>query len=94
MEEDILAHAQHAVNLCDAQPVEDVRHEGLEAHVLDAGDHFGPFEVVRRAVFSAFPCVVHHCSLHVSSCHHHMHGMLLEGWVKKVMCDTYDTRSG
>lgn len=60
---DSLAHAQHAVDLGDPEPVEDVRHEGLEPHVLDAGNVFGPFEVVRCAIFPAFPRVVHHCAM-------------------------------
>lgn len=28
-----IRHGEHAVDLLDAEPVEDVRHEGLEAHL-------------------------------------------------------------
>jgi len=59
----LLAHAQHAVDLGDSEPVQDIWHQGLEPHVLDAGDVFGPFEVVRCTVFSTFPRVVHHCEM-------------------------------
>lgn len=57
----LLAHAQHTVDLGDPEPVQNIRHEGLESHVFDAGDVFGPFEVVGCTIFSTFPRVVHHC---------------------------------
>lgn len=53
-----LAHAQHAVDLLDAKPVQDVGHEGLEAHVLDAGNVLRPLEILGRAVLAALPGVV------------------------------------
>lgn len=59
----LLAHAQHTVDLGDSEPVEDVRHKGLEAHVFDAGDHFGPFEVVRCTIFASFPRVVNNWTM-------------------------------
>lgn len=59
---DVLAHAQHAVNLGDAQPVEDVRHQRLEAHVLHARHVLGTFEVVGGAVFATLASVIYDCS--------------------------------
>jgi hypothetical protein len=74
--------------------VEDIRHQGLEPHVLDTGDVFGSFEVVRCTIFSTFPRIVHHCNMledvnNISIC--------IECFWKqenKVMCDTYGTVSG
>lgn len=54
-----VGHAQHAVDLLDAEPVQDVGHEGLEAHVLDAGDVLGALEVLARAVGAPLARVVH-----------------------------------
>lgn len=41
-----LAHAKHPVNLLDAQPVQDIRHESLESHVFDTCNVLGPLEIV------------------------------------------------
>ena len=38
------------VDAADAEPVQHVRHELLEARVLDAGDAFGALEIGRRLV--------------------------------------------
>lgn len=65
-----LAHAQHPVNLGDTEPVQNIRHQSLEPHVLDAGDVLGPFEIIRGAVFSAFSGVVHDCRVSVSHRQH------------------------
>lgn len=54
-----LAHAQHAVNLLDAEPVENVGHESLESHVLDSCDIFRALEVVGCAVGSTLSGIVH-----------------------------------
>lgn len=62
-QKNLLAHAEHSINLGDSEPVEDVRHQSLEPHVFDASDVLGPFEVVRRTIFSSFPCIVHDCPL-------------------------------
>jgi hypothetical protein len=43
--------------------MQNIRHQGLEPHVFDAGDIFGPFEVIRRTIFSSFPRIVHHWAL-------------------------------
>ena len=59
VQQNSLAHTQHTVDLGDAEPVKDIRHESLEPHILDAGDVFGPFEVIRRPILPAFPSVVH-----------------------------------
>src|SRR5215469_13392201 len=42
------AHRDEAVDAGDAEPVEDVRHQLLKAHVLDAGDAFGALEICGR----------------------------------------------
>lgn len=55
----ILAHAQHPVDLGDTKPVQDVRHQGLEAHVLHTGDILSPLEVVGCPIFATLSSVVH-----------------------------------
>lgn len=57
---DLLAHAQHPVNLGDTQPVQDIRHQCLEAHVFHAGNVLSPLKIFRRTIFPAFPSVIHH----------------------------------
>lgn len=56
-----LAHAQHSVNLGDTQPVKDIRHQGLEAHVLYTGNVLGALEIVRCKICPALSRVVHNC---------------------------------
>ena len=49
----VVLHVRHrhpAVDAADAEPVEDVRHQLLEAHVLHAGDAFGAVEIGLGAV--------------------------------------------
>ena len=53
-----IAHADHVVDLLDAEPVQDVGHEGLETHVFDSGDDFSATEVFIGAVTTAFSEVV------------------------------------
>lgn len=53
-----LAHAEHAVNLLDTKPMENVGHQGLETHILDSSHVLGPLEVVRSFVFTSLPCVI------------------------------------
>lgn len=55
----LLAHAEHAVNLLDAEPVQNVRHQSLESHVLDSGNVLGSLEVVRGTVLTSFPGIVY-----------------------------------
>src|SRR5215472_968548 len=38
-------HRDPAVDAADAEPMEDVRHQLLKAHILRAGDAFGPAEI-------------------------------------------------
>jgi hypothetical protein len=45
-----IAHAQHAIDLGDAEPVEDIRHQGLEPHVLDACDVFRTLEILASPI--------------------------------------------
>lgn len=61
-----IAHAHHAVNLLDPQPVQDVRHERLEAHVLDARDELRALEILVRAVAAALAQVVHEILGHLA----------------------------
>jgi len=58
-----ITHRHHIIDLLDAQPVQDVRHQCLEAHVLDTGDHFSGFEVFIGGVASAFTQVVYEISI-------------------------------
>lgn len=61
-----LAHAQHAVYLGDAEPVEYIRHQCLEAHILNAGHILGPLEVVGGAILTTLAGVVHDCGCELS----------------------------
>ena len=54
-----LAHAKHSVNLGDTQPMKDIGHQGLEAHVLYTGNVFGALEIVRCKICPALSRVVH-----------------------------------
>lgn len=54
----LLGHTQHAINLLDTQPMQDIRHESLEPHILYAGDVLGSLEILGCAIGAAFSCVV------------------------------------
>ncbi len=56
---DALAHAQHSINLGDAEPMEDIRHERLEPHVLDASNVLRSLEIIRSAIGASFTGVVY-----------------------------------
>lgn len=56
---DALAHAEHPVDFSDAQPVQNIRHESLETHILDSGYVFGPLEVVRSPILTTLARIVH-----------------------------------
>ena len=68
-EEDPLAHAQHPIDLLDTEPMKDIGHQGLKAHVLDASHVFGSLEIIRSPVFSTFSCIVDDCGECVSISH-------------------------
>jgi hypothetical protein len=55
---DLLAHAEHTVNLLYAKPVQNVWHQSLESHVLDTSNVFGSLEVIRGTVLTSFPGIV------------------------------------
>ena len=67
--DDPLAHAQHPIDLLDAEPMKDIGHQGLKAHVLDASHVFGSLEIIRSPVFSTFSCIVDDCGECVSISH-------------------------
>lgn len=46
----LLAHTQHAIYLLDSKPVQDIRHQGLESHILHASNILSPFEVLGGAI--------------------------------------------
>src|SRR5215471_2680538 len=48
-------HRDPAVDAADPEPVEDVRHQLLKAHVLHAGDAFGAAEIGVRPVAAMLP---------------------------------------
>src|SRR5215207_6573688 len=48
-------HGHEAVDAGDAEPVEHVRHELLEARVLHAGDAFGALEIGRGLIAALLP---------------------------------------
>lgn len=80
----VLAHAEHAVNLGNAEPVKDVRHKGLKPHVLNARNVFCPLEVVRCAVLASLPGIVHHCRREISS----VEAKNLQFWNESEYCRT------
>lgn len=45
-ENNLLAHAEHSVNLLDSEPVENIWHQSLEAHILHTGDVLGSLEIL------------------------------------------------
>ena len=63
-----IAHRNHVVDLPDAQPVQDVRHERLEAHVLHACNQFRCTEVLVRRVAAALAEVVDQIFGHLTEC--------------------------
>src|SRR3984893_3460974 len=48
-------HRHPAIDPADAEPVENVRHQLLEAHVLHAGDAFGAAEIAVGGVAAGLP---------------------------------------
>lgn len=54
-----VGHAEHPVDFSNAQPVENVGHESLEAHVLHTRNVLRSLEVFAGPIFSSFPCIVH-----------------------------------
>jgi hypothetical protein len=60
-----VTHGDHMVDFGDAEPVQDVRHERLEAHVLDASDELGRLEVLVGRVSSTLTQVVDEISGYV-----------------------------
>ena len=59
-----VGHAKHAINLGDTQPVQDIRHQSLEAHILDTGDILRTLEVLARTVFATLSGIVHKILCH------------------------------
>lgn len=55
----VLAHAQHAIDLLYSEPMEDVRHERLEAHIFHACNVLSSLEVLGCTISTALPGVVH-----------------------------------
>ena len=60
-DKDVLAHAQHPIDLGDTEPMQNVRHKGLEAHVLHTGDVLGSLEVIGCPVLATLSGIVHDC---------------------------------
>lgn len=58
MKESPRTGASHVVNLLHAEPVQDVGHQLLVPHVLDAGNVLRPRKVLARIVTTALPGVV------------------------------------
>jgi len=53
-----VGHAEHSVNLGDTQPVQDIWHQSLEAHVLDTGNILSALEVLAGTIFASLSGVV------------------------------------
>ena len=49
-----VAHRDQFVNLFNPKPVENIRHEGLETHVFDAGNYFSRFEIFVCRISATF----------------------------------------
>lgn len=54
-----IAHRHHVVDLRDTEPVQDVGHERLEAHVLHASNDLCRLEVLVRRITTALAKIVH-----------------------------------
>lgn len=51
-------HGYHVIDLLNSQPVQHVRHQRLEPHILDPGDQLGGFEVPIGGISGSFARVV------------------------------------
>lgn len=58
-----IAHRNHVVDFRDTQPVQDIGHERLEAHILHTRDELRRLEVLVGRVAAAFTEVVHEVSV-------------------------------
>lgn len=54
-----ITHTEHTIDLGDAQPMQDIRHQRLKAHILHPRDILRALEILARAIGAAFPRVVH-----------------------------------
>lgn len=57
-----ITHGDHVVDLLNAKPMQHVRHQRLETHILDSSDELGGFEVLVCRVAATFAKVVHKIS--------------------------------
>jgi hypothetical protein len=53
-----IAHGHHVINLDDTQPMQDIGHEGLEPHILHAGDQFCRFKIPISGIATSFSEIV------------------------------------
>jgi hypothetical protein len=65
---DLLAHAQHSINLLDPKPMENVWHECLESHILYTSNILGALEVVGCAIGPTFASVIDDLVQHQRKC--------------------------
>lgn len=63
-----LGHAQHAINLGDAQPVQYIRHQSLEPHILGACNHLGALKVFAGSVGATLSSIVDQVLCHFAQC--------------------------
>ena len=61
-----ITHRNHVVDLLDAKPVQHVRHESLEAHVLHTSYELGRAEVLVCGVATALAKVVYQIFRHLA----------------------------
>lgn len=54
----LLAHAQHTIDLLNSEPVKNIGHEGLEAHIFYASNVLSSLEVLRCTIGTALSGVV------------------------------------
>jgi hypothetical protein len=55
----LLAHTQHSINLLYSKPMKNIRHQGLESHILHAGNILRSFEILRGTVRSSLSRIVY-----------------------------------
>ena len=54
-----ITHRDHVVDFLDTEPMQHVRHQRLETHILDSGNEFRRLEVLVCRVTAAFTEVIH-----------------------------------
>ncbi len=54
----ILAHTQHAIDLLDPKPMQNIRHQGLKTHVFHASNVLGPLKIFGSSISASFSSII------------------------------------